>query len=200
MFLKKIRKKKAEQKIISEWEKLGKPAPPPHIVKQAAIINSRDKYGYTILIETGTYLGEMVEAQLKNFDRIYSIELSKELHANAKHKFAPYQHVKIVQGDSADVLIDIMTEINKPAIFWLDGHYSAGITAMGKKFCPILEELSAIFNSKPLNHLILIDDARLFVGKEDYPTIAELSDRVLAERPLSEISVKDDIIRILIMG
>ena len=32
-----------------------------------------------------------------------------------------------------------------PAIFWLDGHYSAGITAMGEQATPIFKELTHIF-------------------------------------------------------
>nr|WP_294943159.1 hypothetical protein [uncultured Mucilaginibacter sp.] len=196
MLLKQFRKRRSERDIIKNWEKAGKPVPPPHIIKQLVIANAKKKYGYSIFIETGTYLGEMVEAQLDNFDNIYSIELGEKLYADAKQKFGNNSHVNIVQGDSAEVLKDIMPAVNKPAIFWLDGHYSAGVTAMGSKFCPIIEELSAIFNSKKLNHLILIDDARLFVGQDDYPTIKELSDMVLLERPLAKVNVEDDIISI----
>ena len=57
----------------------------------------------------------------------------------------------IVQGDSGKVLSEILLEINEPAIFWLDGHYTAGITARGVKECPIFEELDCIFNTKELN-------------------------------------------------
>jgi hypothetical protein len=47
----------------------------PHIVKQMAIAEYQQKYGYGTLIETGTYLGDMIEAQKKRFTHIISIEL-----------------------------------------------------------------------------------------------------------------------------
>ena len=43
--------------------------------------------GIRVLIETGTYYGEMVEAQMGNFDRIISIELSERLYKKAIDKF-----------------------------------------------------------------------------------------------------------------
>jgi hypothetical protein len=45
------------------------------------------------------------------------------------------------------VLPLIIKDLNEPAIFWLDGHYSSGITAKGDKICPIFEELDSIFNN-----------------------------------------------------
>jgi len=44
-------------------------------------------------------------------------------------------------------------------------------------------------------HVILIDDARLFVGKDDYPTLHALKQMVLTEQPNWNFEVKDDIIR-----
>lgn len=71
----------------------------------------------------------------------------------------------------------IVNELKEPAIFWLDGHYSGGVTAKGDKFCPIYEELEAILDSN-FNHIIIIDDLRSFVGQDDYPTISELREFV----------------------
>jgi hypothetical protein len=100
-----------------------------------------------------------------------------------------------LQGDSGNVLNQVLAEISQPALFWLDGHYSEGITAKGEKECPIIEELSCIFKSKRLNHLILIDDARLFIGRNDYPTIQELTDFIFKECPNASVDVSDDMIK-----
>lgn len=187
-----------KQKFV-EWERNGKPLPPPHFVKQMVVGSYRKKYGLTVLVETGTFLGDMVKAQLRNFKRIYSVELSEKLWGDAAQKFKKYKHVEIVLGDSGAVLKDLIPFVKTPAVFWLDGHYSEGFTARGTKDCPILEELSAIFTSN-LNHVLLIDDARCFNGSGGYPTISELTDFILNHRPKSEIKVEDDIVRVRILN
>ena len=180
--------------IIKNWEKEGKPSPPPHIVKQLMIKKLQKKLKYATFVETGTYLGEMIEAQKSNFERLFSIELSETLYQDALIKFASDKKITILQGDSGKVLFDLCIQITEPAIFWLDGHYSEGITAKGDKFCPIYEELSAIFQSQKLPHVLLIDDARLFIGKNDYPTISDLTDFILRNRPEASVSSENDII------
>lgn len=182
-------------KQLKKWKQQGCPLPPPHIVKQVAIKEYRASFGYTVLVETGTYLGEMVEAQKRRFDRVYSIELSEPLHLRATKRFKRDKHVTIVLGDSGKMLPSILSKLEEPAIFWLDGHYSDGITARGEKDCPIFEELNAIFDGKPLDHVLLIDDARCFVGQGDYPTIEALTEYVLTKRKHYQLEVKNDIIR-----
>jgi hypothetical protein len=113
-------------------------------------------------------------------------------------RFKNDKNVTIVQGDSGKVLPKILKDINEPAIFWLDGHYSAGITAQGDKDCPIYEELDAIFDAKKLDHILLIDDARCFIGNGDYPTIAKLTEYVKSKNPKYQVEVKDDSIRYVI--
>ncbi len=41
--------------LAFEWEKFKFPITPPHKVKQMVIAEYGKKYGYTILVETGTY-------------------------------------------------------------------------------------------------------------------------------------------------
>jgi len=192
--LEKVRLRKEMNQVI-EWERQGKLGPPPHRVKQLAIEYYQKKYNISILIETGTYLGDMINAQLKFFEKIYSIELGEDLWKKAVKRFEKNKHVTIIHGDSGKVFINLIPKINAKAIFWLDGHYSAGITAKGEKNCPIYEELNEIFKSK-LQHILLIDDARCFNGEGDYPTIQRLSEYILSRNSKSKIEIKDDIIRI----
>ena len=187
-----------QKKIIYEWEKKGCPVPTPHLVKQEAISEYQKKFGYTTLIETGTFMGDMVDAQKTRFKNIISIELGVDLFKNASKRFRNDKNVLIVQGDSGKVLSKILLDINEPAIFWLDGHYSAGATAKGDKECPIFEELSSIFSSKKFNHILLIDDARCFIGKGDYPTIEKLTEYIRSKNEKYQVEIKHDIIRYVI--
>jgi len=197
-FVIKLVRSKPGEKQYRRWKENGCPIPPPHIVKQKVIAEYQETYGHTTMVETGTYLGDMVEAQKAIFTRIYSIELSLDLFKKAQKRFKNNDNVVIVHGDSGEVLSTVLTDINEPAIFWLDGHYSAGITAKGEKDCPIFEELNAVLNKKRHNHILLIDDARLFIGKGDYPTIEKLTEYIKRRDENYQVEVKDDIIRYVI--
>jgi len=109
-------------------------------------------------------------------------------------KFQRYGHIEIFQGDSTDVLPLIVSKVERPALFWLDAHYSSGKTARGKMDTPIMEELKTIFDSKINAHVILINDARYFTGKKDYPTIEGLKSFTGKKYLKSTLELKDDII------
>jgi hypothetical protein len=183
-----------EYVVFNDWLRNDCQGLPPHVFKQNTILEFQKKSGFDTLVETGTYLGDMVEAQKKFFKKIYSIELSTKLYGMAKKRFKKDANVEIVQGDSGRMLSSIVSKLDKPAIFWLDGHYSAGITAKGDKDCPIFEELDAIFKGKIKNHVLLIDDAHCFVGKGDYPTIEELTKYVVGKNSTYSMEVKKGII------
>jgi hypothetical protein len=187
------RKQKRE---LIEWERHGKPVPPPHIVKQRTIRSFAERFGLKILIETGTYYGDMVEAMKGYFSQIYSIELSKELYEKAKKRFDGEETIKIIHGDSGIELANLVGRIDQPALFWLDGHYSGGVTAKGDKDTPIYEELTHIFNTQQSGHVVIIDDARCFGTDPAYPSIEELSDFIRVKRPEINIEVECDSIRI----
>lgn len=183
--------------IVKKWEQQGRPAPPPHVVKQEIIGAYQKKYGCQIFIETGTYLGDMLVAMKDRFDLLISVELSPTLWQNAVKRLVAYPHIQLKQGDSGAVLHEIVPALAGPALFWLDGHYSGEGTAKGSKNCPIYEELHAILmKSKAVGHVILIDDARLFTGKNDYPTLDELQAFVLSRKNTYLMETQDDIIRL----
>jgi hypothetical protein len=137
----------------------------------------------------------MVQGMLNVFEKIYSIELSHELYQSAKIKFKKYPHVHLYEGDSSEKLHEIVNILDESTLFWLDGHYSGGITAKGEKETPILDELKIILSSKNSHsHIILIDDARCF-GKGDYPSIDEIK-KISSVYGFKNITVESDIIRI----
>lgn len=185
-------------KSVLKWEKDGSPVPPPPFVKQYFIEKYQKELKYSILVETGTYLGDMIEAQTNNFKRIISIELSETLWKRAKKKFKAFPHIELIKGDSSLELSKVLRTINEPCIFWLDGHYSGGFTALGNKICPIYDELKAILTSDFYEHLLLIDDARLFIDKDDYPTVDEVVNYVKNYYPHSFFKIAHDTIYIML--
>ena len=161
-----------------------------------AVREHADRFSIRTLVETGTYEGEMVEAVRKDFDAILSIELDATLHENARRRFAGDPHVTLVQGDSGVVLKELLARLDEPALFWLDGHYSGGITAKAEFETPIMKELENIYSHRwAKSHVILIDDARCFDGRGDYPGIAALEGSARAAG-YDRFEVRDDMIRI----
>jgi len=190
------RRQREVREELERWQRSGCPVPPPDAVKQRTLKAYAGEYGIRTLVETGTYLGDMVEAMRPLMDVVYSIELSDELFAMAQQRFAHAENVRLVHGDSGSSLAGIVKALDAPALFWLDGHYSGGITARGEQDTPILAELETVFGARDLAHVIVIDDARLFGADPAYPTLDELSAFVQALSSSVDLLVKDDMIRI----
>lgn len=194
-----LEKKLYNKFFISEhkkWEQEGRPLPVSNLAKQEVLREFQKKYSIKTFVETGTYFGDTLYSLSSDFDVLYSIELSEYYYKRAKKRFKNNDRVHLLQGDSGEVLKEVVPKLKSQAIFWLDGHYSGGLTAKGEKECPIYEELTSIFLS-PFEHLIFIDDARLFVGKNDYPTIQEMTDFVKLQKSFYNFFVKNDCIRLL---
>jgi hypothetical protein len=179
-----------------QWVRAGRPVPPPGFIKQQVAKDYAKRFHLRVFVETGTFQGDTVDAVKHVFDEIYSIELGMELYQNAKTRFAGIKHITIIQGDSGEILNEVLAHVDRPCLFWLDGHYSGGTTAKGELHTPIEKELSCIFgHSIASRHVILIDDARCFTGEHDYPTIDNL--RGMSESAgFDSFEVEADIIRI----
>ena len=178
------------------WERRGRPAPAPHIIKQNTLRAYAVQCHLRTLVETGTYHGDMVEAMRYVFGKIYSIELGQKFFERAREKFKSDKHIELIHGDSGKELGKVIKKLgNEPALFWLDGHYLAG-AAKGEKDTPLYDELEHIFNAPNVGHVIIIDDARCFGTDPAYPTIEELEALVLSKRKDVQIAVQDDMIRV----
>ena len=176
------------------WLLNGRPLSPPPLYKQRVVRRFARKFSVKTLVETGTCMGDMIYATRKDFEAIYSIELDYELFKRAQGRLSKFPNITLLNGDSAKVLPEVLKRINYPCLFWLDAHYSGGVTAKGELETPISKELKDILNQPQNKRIILIDDARCFVGQSDYPTIKELEQ--LAKNLDSNLvfEVKNDII------
>jgi hypothetical protein len=167
---------------------------PNHNLKGDLLMELASKYKLDILVETGTYLGDMVAALISSFKHIYSVELDHELTVNARRRFVNQPHVTIMEGDSAKVLPNLLQQLSGNTLFWLDGHYSGGVTAKGETETPITLELKAILSSNIPNFVIAIDDANLFNGfTRDYPTIDEIK-KICNQLRKCKLEVRNNII------
>lgn len=173
------------------------PTPTPHGIKRRIVRNLARKFGARTLVETGTYMGDMLNGQLSTFDELYSIELSQLYHDRARLRFAGHDKVKLLCGDSGEKVAEVLPRLRNRALFWLDAHYSGGNTARGAIDTPIMQELSRILGRPASTDVVLVDDARCFVGQDGYPTVDEVRQYVQQQRPDYDVEVKQDVICIL---
>jgi len=138
----------------------------------------------------------MVAGMLPYFDQLYSVELDRNLYEAATKRFRGQSKARFYLGDSAVVIQEILTSLKEPALFWLDAHYSGGITARGESDTPIDRELQAILTHGVRGHVILIDDARNFGADPAYPSIESLKVIIAAQPIRRDIYISEDIIRI----
>lgn len=177
------------------WRLRGKPVRSPHLLKQRTVREYGKKYALRILIETGTYYGEMISAMKNSFDGIYSVEIDPALAQRAARIFARDPKIQILEGDTGKELPILLKSLAQPALFWLDaGYYGwAGIESDKRR---LSAELEAILRHPVKGHVILMDDAHGLDGKNGALTVPELKSRIESEFPGHKVEVAYDILRI----
>ena len=192
---KRVKEAVSAHKKVFFWKLKGRPVPAPHAVKQRIVKEYAARFKSSVFIETGTFMGEMIDAVSRHFSKIISIEVDPKLAERAKDKFSSMPHITILEGDSGDILPTVIAKVNEPCLFWLDAHYSGGVTGQADTETPIIKEIKTVLNHSCLDNVVLIDDAREFVGNNNYPTLEELR-RILGEiRNGWQMAVEADIIR-----
>lgn len=173
----------------------GWSAPMPPLLKRAFLRGIARDAAARNFVETGTYLGDTSWEYRHDFDRIDSIEVEPYLHDQAARRFRGMPHVTIHRGDSAVVLPAIVPTLRGKTLYWLDGHYSAGITGAGVSHCPVFAELEAIFSRSQDPFVIVIDDARCFGTDPAYPTVEDVRGRVAElSGATASVGVENDMI------
>lgn len=151
------------------------------------------KFPNKYFVETGSLRGDGIKMALRaQFQDIRSIELSSKYAKFCRKKFKNNPQVKIYHGDSGKKLLDVISDIQEPITFWLDGHYSGSDTALGDSYSPIIRELEQI-KSHPINtHTIIIDDVRQFGTKYfDFVTLQEVKEFILTINPEYHFQIYD---------
>ncbi len=172
-------------------------------LKASVIEQLKTAFNLEAFVETGTWMGDTAEEASEFFDEIHTIELSPEICAQAVERFKECDCVRVYQGDSGKILADILSSVRARTLFYLDGHYSGGVTAKGDTCTPILEEINQIRISGKSDSVILIDDIRLFQNSiypekiakfalEEYPDIADVVHALLQINPAYQICFLGD--------
>jgi hypothetical protein len=128
----------------------------------------KDSFHIDQFVETGTYLGDTSAWAANHFKSVISIEFAKPLYEDALKRFHNNSNVRLIYGHSGEKLTELLPEIQQTSIFWLDSHWSGGLTYGETDECPLLGELKAFIPSK-LPHFLFIDDARLFLSTPPQP-------------------------------
>lgn len=159
---------------MKRWERSGWASPAPKQVKLRVLV----RYGRPTdtWLETGTFLGDTTSFLSERARRVITIEPEPELAARAANRFQDYENLSVVFGLSEHVLDAELETVSGPVSFWLDGHYSRGITFLGPTECPVEPELTNI--AKHMHKFTeltnLIDDALDFDPSmpllADYPS------------------------------
>lgn len=145
-------------------------------------------------IETGSHYGYALEtARQYGFDIVHGIELKEELYLYCKDRFANDLKVKMWLGDSVDVLKELMPGLTTPATLWLDAHAS-GPDLPGGVYggSPLLKEIESIALSPCKEHVLLIDDCRLFGSHEwDFVSKDSVLEAIFKINPSYRITYMD---------
>ncbi len=132
------------------------------------IAGTLKNYPNKVLVETGTYHGDGVQAALDaGYLRVHSIEVSESMAYDAWKRFKTNHAVDIVLGDSTKELWKLIAHMDHQMTFVLDSHFlSWSPDTKGREDeltkCPLVEELKILAKHHIKTHTIIIDDVRLF--------------------------------------
>ena len=143
-----------------------------------------ETYGTDYFVETGTFHGAGVEVAIEaGMSDIRSVETHYDFFIECKNAFCDDTRVQLWHGDSLDLLPTMIEGISDRITFWLDAHDGNSPTS-GKNRAPLLEELKIIGQHPVKDHVILIDDVRLFgIGFWEGVTQINVVNAILAINP-----------------
>jgi FkbM family methyltransferase len=160
----------------------------------------RARFGLEHFVETGTRHGVTTRAMAPHFKHVATIELDPVSFQTTAAQLAANSHIHCFQGDSVQQLPQILNALGAAGVVWLDAHWSGGDTGKGDVECPVLGELAAIYAHRP-DHIVFIDDARLFLSPpppphdaRQWPSFAAISEFFARQCPVPYVAIVGDVI------
>jgi predicted O-methyltransferase YrrM len=164
------------------------------IAKRRMILDELRSHNLRTIVETGTFLGDTTDFLSSRGYRVITLEVDPLLARLARARFDGRDNVRTIEGDSAKQMPKLVAELERAALFFLDGHYSGSGTGMGDQETPVVDEVEAILAGARDGSFVIIDDARCFGGRPDYPPLTDFL-TLLRNRGVGDAVVKDDNIR-----
>jgi hypothetical protein len=150
--------------------------------------------GITTLVETGTQVARTAVWAARYFRKVVTIEVDQGYFEGSVKRYGHLNNIQFIHGDSAEKLLDIMPTLREPALFWLDAHWSRDLKYKRPEvICPVMAEIAAINHYEDPGHVILIDDARLFLGENSWPTQGSVIS-ALQEGKNRHVAIEEDVI------
>jgi hypothetical protein len=169
----------------------GELSPPADRAKRRHLLGLFRARGHDVFVESGTYLGGTVAFMRPHARRIISVEIEPTLYEAARRRFANDRNVELLLGDAATVIPEVAAELQRPALLWLDGHFTGGVNTMaGEAVEPapgILESLGRL--DLPSGMTVVVDDVRLFGRGEGFPSLEALVLGARSAFPDAEIAL-----------
>lgn len=178
----KLRRRRGLKNEQAEWERRRFASPSPAHIKRSVLLRLGWPQTDATWVETGTFLGETAEMLAAHAKAVYTIEPEEKLYRQAAERLSSEPKIRVMHGLSEEVLPKLLPTLSGTINFWLDGHYSGGITHQGPVDCPVRDELKHIEANLPRfgDVAVLIDDIRCFDPTietyADYPDLNELVD------------------------
>ena len=152
------------------------------IVTNTLIPEVLSKYKTDNFIEFGTYKGNGCKlAHSLGFKNIHSIEISNFYYTLNVISLRRFKNIHLYEGNTLDVLPKLLENINEQSTFWIDSH--------NENDCPILKELEILSKHKIKNHILLIDDMRMFgTASHEFITLNQIIKSIKKINPDYQIS------------
>ena len=121
---------------------------------------TQNKGNHDVFVETGTNTGGGINIALScELKKLYSVEINPEFYNFSKERWKNRPEVSLYLGDSKSEFPNILSQINEPALFWLDAHISNGDSTY--------IELDYLKNHPIKTHTILVDDISVYFDRDN---------------------------------
>lgn len=81
------------------------------------------QHAFRCAVETGTWKGHTTVWLASVFDRVFTVEVNAERFGANKARFAAYDNIEALQGDSPRVLLELLPRLPFPLLAFLDAHW-----------------------------------------------------------------------------